>query len=125
MKKTKYKASELLEQSAEQLALRHQQRLHQMTREAVYGKRAASSRHNLWRGLRRPVAVATPALALLGVVLIWQLSQQTTNNPPALQLAADKNIPAWVKDTEVPLAVLQNIEFYQWLENELDNPNHT
>ena len=124
MKKTKYKASELLQQSAEQLAQRHQQRLHQMTREAVYGN-AVSPRNNLWCGLRWPVAVATPALAVLGVALIWQLSQQTANNQPAPQMAAGGDIPAWVQDTEVPLAVLQNIEFYQWLENELDNPNHS
>jgi len=121
MNKTRYKASELLEQSAGQLAQRHQQRLHRMTRQAVYGKRTAPA-STRWRRLRWPVTVTAPVLSVMAVIVVWQFSQPGKVTPTAATppVAAVEAVPAWVQDTRVPLAVLQNIEFYQWLENELD-----
>ncbi len=116
---TKHKPAELLQQSAEQLAQKHQQRLHAMTRAAVYGKAASRARPTLYPAWRRLVAV--PVLSLLGIALVWQLSQHSGAPHTQPQLALDDQVPAWVQDTDVPLAVLQNYDFYQWLEHELDN----
>ncbi len=114
---TRHNPAALLQQSAEQLAQKHRQRLHRMTREAVYGK-AASTRpawFSTWR-----TWVALPVLSLPGIALLWQLNQQTGAPRTQPRLALEDSVPAWVQDTEVPLAVLHNYDFYQWLEHELD-----
>lgn len=110
----------LLQQSAEQLAQRHRRRLHEMTRQAVYGQSATVS---WWSKRYWPAAIAVPALSLMAVVLVLQIERQTQPSPATL--ASNLDIPAWVEDTDVPVAVLQNMQFYQWLEHELDNPNHS
>jgi len=114
---------QLLQQGADKLAAAHQQRLHQMTRAAVYGAkpdRALSAsgpswfRENAW-------TVVAPVFSLSLLVLVWQLVQQADVAIPSPPLALKEPVPDWVKDAEVPVAVIENIEFYQWLEKELQN----
>ena len=115
---------QLLDVDAEKLAQEHQQRLHQMTRAAVYGKvkEGRKPAFALW-----PVAV--PVLSLMAITLVWQLTQQPEVSSLQPVIALKENVPEsapdWVRDADVPLAVIENVEFYQWLEKELNNEDHT
>ncbi|HHJ35129.1 MAG TPA: hypothetical protein ENJ87_05130 [Gammaproteobacteria bacterium] len=118
---------EVLQFEAEKLADLHQQRLHQMTREAIYGlpeKRYQPDNVSLRFGMNA-WSVAVPVFSLVAILLVWRMIQQpqVVSQPPPL--ASKENVPAWVKDTDVPVAVIENIEFYQWLERELENENRS
>ncbi len=120
---TNMKPTQLLQQSADQLAQKHQQRLHQMTRQAVYGAATEVRAARPW--LRWPTLIAAPLASVLTIVVVWQLSQQLDTDTMQPTMVADSTLPAWVQDTEVPVAVISNIEFYQWLEDELDKQDHS
>ncbi len=110
--------NDILQSSAERLAQKHQQRLHQMTREAVYGK---AKKQPFQFGMFSKVAVSVFSFALL--VFLWQ-AQPLQNHPPGIEnIASSTDVPQWVKDADVPVAVLENLEFYQWLEKELEKNN--
>ncbi len=110
---------QVLDKAAEKLAFEHQQRLHQMTRAAVYGEANVSRRVlALW-----PVAV--PVFSLMAITLVWQLTQQVETPSSESIVAMKKGVPHWVKDASAPLAVIENIEFYQWLEKELDHEHQS
>ena len=123
-----YKTTQLLDDSAAQLAQRHRQRLHRMTHEAVYGQRPHRMRHGAW--WRPALATGLPLAVFVSVALLLQPATQpqapdtVAQVTPALPAKVPAKVPAWVQDTGVPLAVLENIEFYQWLEHELDKKHH-
>lgn len=100
-------ASKQLDHKAEQLAQRHHQRLNEITEAAL----ATSSQRKLsWLTPQPALAFATLAIA---VSLYWMLPSPENNAlPPTLQMAV---IPDWVLDDQVPLALLESPEFYQWL----------
>ena len=113
------KAYDYLQQSAEQLAKKHQQRLHQMTRVAVFGERKKQTFHfDLF------TKVASVTFALLLMVVVWQVKPLQDASLSIDKHALNSDIPQWVQDTNVPVVVLENIEFYQWLEKELEGKNN-
>ncbi len=114
---------QVLQRDAQRLAEIHQQRLHQMTREAVYGvtkKQHSSVDAGTWFGINK-WAMVVPVFSLTAIALVLQLIQQPEISPGNPLLALKDNAPGWVKETDIPLAVIEKIEFYQWLEKELRN----
>ncbi len=109
------KANKYLDQQAENLAQRHQARLDSMRKNAL-----AQQRQIVW--WLNPIAMmAVPAatMAIL-VVSVWTPDVLLNEIEPVPVAQTAEKIPAWVADTQVPVEVLENIKFYEWLSHELN-----
>ncbi|MDQ7015740.1 MAG: hypothetical protein Q9N68_05110 [Gammaproteobacteria bacterium] len=104
------KANELLNQSAHKLAEKHQQRLRQMTLEALELAEKKPFLNSL-RFLLPPPAYAAAALLFISAGFGW-LSLQNSSESES-QIVAQ--LPEWLSDEQVPMELLENPDFYQWL----------
>ena len=108
------KANKYLDQQAEDLAQRHQIRLNAMRKKALQPQRQTV----WWLNPIAMMAVPAATVALL-IVSVWSPDTLKQAEPIPLAQTAEK-IPAWVADTQVPVEVLENIKFYEWLSHELN-----
>ena len=118
---------QVLEHHADQLAAQYHQRLRKMTHEAVYGKSTKNRGYqNIFTSLtKNPWPIFLPVASLSVVIFIWQFLHQPDVTLTNKSLTLKEKVPDWVRDTEVPVAIIENIEFYQWLEKELENENNS
>lgn len=107
-----------LDQLAQRLEQKHRTRLEAMTREALHTQPATRLPwlHPAWlKPLRLRSATATmvtafAASAALAAVLLVFLPEKPPTAPVTLA-----TLPDWVQDTDVPLTLLENMAFYDWL----------
>jgi len=103
--------SELLERQSETLGRKHQDRLEAMTRLAVDAARDSGSRR-AWSSWT--LAAGAMAAVVLTVALV--LLSPTPRQPETTLASGNRDvIPAWVEDDSVPVSLLENIEFYVWI----------
>ncbi|WP_287600046.1 hypothetical protein [Thiothrix sp.] len=108
-----------LDQFAQRLARKHQVRLEAMTRSALQVQPATARLSWLHKAWMKPaMATAFAASLALAAVLLGYLPEKK-----AIEPAAFAAMPEWVKDTEVPLTLLENIAFYDWLSQQSGNPS--
>ncbi|HEB63011.1 MAG TPA: hypothetical protein ENJ07_00870 [Gammaproteobacteria bacterium] len=106
---------ELLNQKAEQLAQRHRRRLDEMTEMAL-----ENSLQNRFNWLRPQPVLALATFAV--VVSTYSLFSTTEHSlPPSAHHSANQvaALPDWVMDDQVPLALLESPEFYDWLAKQM------
>ncbi len=111
-----------LDQIEARLSQKHQQRLNEISQKALQlgSTRPLFSLHStLIQTLIKPLPILILSSLLMLSVLIntlfeYQNIQEKSPNIPDNVLVANK-IPTWVKDTQVPLELLENMDFYVWL----------
>jgi len=116
-----------LDQSAAAMGEKHGLRLEQMTLQAV--ARYTEKPQNNYRQFAVPFAIPLAmATSLMFVVWLWWPLNDTTapqGIPPVAVTASSKaGLPEWVTDTTIPLSLLNNMEFYDWLAKQTENQNH-
>lgn len=100
-----------LDQLAQRLEQKHRRRLEAMTRSALQTQRPAPHLQWLHTAWMKPAMVTAFAASLaLAAVLLGYLPEKQ-----AIEPATVAAMPEWVKDTDVPLTLLENIAFYDWL----------
>ena len=109
--KPDYSPKDCLNSRQQTLADKHHSRLVKMTQEAL------QPQENIWRSLWMKPALATAFSLLLvtSIVILNSPEKQTGSVTP------DVNLPEWVTDTEVPLTLIENLEFYDWLAQQPEN----
>lgn len=98
-----------LDRLAQRLEQKHHARLEAMTRAALQAQRPAPRFQWLSAAWMRP-AFAT-AFVLAASITLWvayQTGKRASDAPALAQL------PTWVEDTQVPLTLLENMDFYDW-----------
>ncbi len=100
---------EYLDQRKQQLTQKHQRRLQRMTVEAIQSRE--HSWHIPWK------LVMASAFSIMLIATTAFLKKPETEQPSQ----PDMSLPAWVMDTEVPLTLIENLEFYDWLAQQPDN----
>jgi hypothetical protein len=106
-----------LDQIEARLSKKHQQRLNEITQKSLQlgSQRRLFSFHSIIKPL--PVLILTSILMssiLINTLFEYQKTQEKPENIPDNRLVATQ-IPTWVKDTQVPLELLENMDFYVWL----------
>jgi hypothetical protein len=112
---------ENLDQIEVRLSKKHQQRLNKISHKALQtgSTRQLFSFHStIIQTLIKPLPILVLSSLLMLSVLIntvfeYQKIQEKSLNIPDNVLVANK-IPTWVKDTQVPLELLENMDFYVW-----------
>lgn len=106
-----------LDQLAQRLEQKHRTRLEAMTRAALRTPRP--SRHaSRWQfPCLKPVMATGLAASAAIAALLWLSPREQT--PAMAGMAA---LPEWVADTGVPLTLLANMDFYDWLARQPNNP---
>jgi len=107
--------NKLLNQSAKNLAAKHQQRLENMTTAALQ-KAAKKPLLESFLFLLPQPAYAAAALLLVSAGVGWMTLQNQSNELIESQTTAQ--LPEWLSDDQVPMDLLENPEFYQWLANQ-------
>ncbi|HGG58358.1 MAG TPA: hypothetical protein ENK26_00375 [Gammaproteobacteria bacterium] len=108
--------AKLLERQSETLGRKHQDRLEAMTRLAVEAARDSGSRR-AWSSWT--LAAGGMAAVVLTVALV--LLSPTPRQPETTLASGNRDvIPAWVEDDSVPVSLLENIEFYVWINQSFD-----
>ncbi|MBU0656975.1 MAG: hypothetical protein KJ914_17770 [Gammaproteobacteria bacterium] len=114
-----------LDQLAQHLEQKHRHRLEAMTRATLQTPPPAVRRSWLHPALMRPLrlrsttttmVMAFAASAALAAVLLAFLPEKSPTLPVTLA-----TLPDWVKDTDVPLTLLENMAFYDWLSQQPSN----
>lgn len=108
------KLDKQLDQHSQKLAYKHLQRLHDMTKLAVY-KKSTYTLNSFFASLVKPVPIMALASIFSFAVAVSLFLDGRKGQTPTAMLQAKADIPAWVKDTDVPLDVLENLDFYVWL----------
>lgn len=109
MSKSERKLTDYLDQQAGKLASDHEQRLKQMTHDAIR-QQQAQARYSYW-----PWPVVSGVVAsgvLLFISMGWWFGEPSLNQSLP---QAQGFFPALVMDDQVPLALLEEMSFYQWL----------
>jgi len=106
------KVNKLLDQSAQRLAAKHQQRLESMTSAALQ-KDEKKPLFELFLFLLPQPAYTAAALLLISAGFGWMTLQNQSNEIIESQTTAQ--LPEWLSDDQVPMELLENPEFYQWL----------
>ncbi len=108
------KLNKRLDQHSQELSYKYQRRLHDMTQLAIEQK-SAYTLSSFFASLVKPMPMMALAsiFSFAVVVSLFLDEKKVYNSTAVLQTKAD--IPAWVKDTDVPLDVLENLDFYVWL----------
>ncbi|MDX9987402.1 MULTISPECIES: hypothetical protein [Thiothrix] len=113
------------DQLAQHLEQKHRHRLEAMTRTALQTpppSTCLSWLHLVWikplrlRSATTVMVSALAASAAIAVVLLIVLPEKSPTPPATLV-----TLPDWVKDTDVPLTLLTNMDFYDWLAQQPDN----
>jgi hypothetical protein len=108
-----------LDQLAQHLEQKHHRRLEAMTRAALQTQQPAarlSWLHPAWmkplrlRSATTAMVTALAASIALAAVLLAFLPEKSPTPPTTLA-----TLPDWVKDTDVPFTLLENMAFYDWL----------
>ncbi len=107
-----FSPGEYLDRRKQALTHKHQRRLQRMTREAMLSR--AKPWHSSW--VKPALATAFSVMLVTTFVLLKEGTENVPN--PVLQ---DADLPAWVTDTEVPLTLIENLEFYDWLAQQPEN----
>jgi hypothetical protein len=102
------------DQLAQHLGQKHRHRLETMTRAALQIPPPITRLS--W--MKPAMLTAFAASATLAVVLLIVLPEKSPTPPATLV-----TLPDWVKDTDVPLTLLTNMDFYDWLAQQPDNPS--
>ena len=104
-KKPHLSPKDSLDDREQALAQKHQRQLHSMTQEALL------SRQKNW---------FKPAMATaFSIMLVTTLVLINTSDNPGEQV--DPDLPVWVTDTNVPLNLIEHLEFYDWLAQQPEN----
>ncbi len=106
--------SEQLDQKAKELAFKHQKRLHEMTALAVNQQSAYTFPSLIASFLKPAPMMALASVLSVAVALSIFLGKQDVQKSSGI-VQARADMPAWVKDTDVPLDILENMDFYVWL----------
>ncbi len=105
---------DILDRRQQALANKHSARLHRMTQEALQLQPSPSS---LWQSawLKPTVATAFSLMLVTSIIFLNPANKKTHT------LELDSHLPEWVTDTEVPLTLIENLEFYDWLAQQPEN----
>lgn len=108
-----------LDQLAQHLEQKHRTRLDAMTRAALQAPQPTPRGQWLSAVWLKPAMITAFAasIATAAVLLVYLPGKKPAE--PATFAA----LPAWVTDTDIPLTLLENIEFYDWLSQQPGNPN--
>jgi len=121
---------QLLDQSATTMGERHRLRLEQMTVQSVahYSTLSSTLSSTLPQRNYRPFALPFAMAASLMFVfwLWWPLKHETTpQSIPVVAVTTTPNaaVPEWVTDTAIPISLLKNMKFYDWLAKQEEKQN--
>ncbi len=108
-----------LDARSEELARKHHRRLQSMTYAALDTRLRKQERHWLKTGFAAAAGTALSLAVAIGIGLQLQGTEDTRQSQIAtLERQPDalmENLPPWVKDTDTPVELIENLEFYQWL----------
>ncbi|MFV2057274.1 MAG: hypothetical protein ACC707_12450 [Thiohalomonadales bacterium] len=123
----------ILDQAAQNLSTRHAARLDKMTENAeAYYIDKKQHRHRLWHQyqfkynhLTLPIVMASSALFVLWLIgSNWQGTRLHNDPIVASTPLVDTAVPGWVLDTKVPISLLKNSAFYDWLAEQEEANKH-
>jgi len=108
------RAVNYLDQKELSLAQKYQQRLNKITTLALSNVSLYSL--SLWvkQWLTPAPMMAVASVFAISVAVVFYFEQQGQLLPPD-NLQVNAKLPTWVKDTDVPLELLENMDFYVWL----------
>jgi hypothetical protein len=125
------KVAKILHKKAQKLAEKHQAHLDAMSEEVLQAFVAQAAvkpvtirvreGKTLINLITKPASIAFVSLCLLSVaILFWannnhQPMQGDINSALIQANAIPSTLPSWVKDTNIPLELLENMDFYVWL----------
>jgi hypothetical protein len=110
-RKTPITPNEYLDQHTQRLAKKHQRRLQTMTFEAIDS--LPKKRRSIWF---KPVLASAFTVAIIATTLLLQNTEK-----PIVATA----LPAWVMDTETPVTLIENLDFYDWLAQQTEQQYST
>ncbi len=112
--KLPFTPNEHLDQHEQALAKKHQQRLRAMTQEALYPQQQPW--HASWV---KPAMVTAFSVLLVSTVIFLKapvsINPNTDSAIPPQSMPLSMPLPEWVMDTDIPLTLIENLEFYDWL----------
>lgn len=98
-----------LEGRKQELSQKYQRQLYRMTQEALQ-----SQKNNAQKSWFMPVMAATFSILLVTTLVLLNTSDQSSEQ-------TETDLPTWVTDTNVPLNLIENLEFYDWLAQQPEN----
>jgi len=113
--KHQYSAQQWLDHRSEELGKKHSRTLLDMTDQALN----SASRKNIFE-LSQPTLAWTFSVLLVMGVMFNVYDQASLKTEP--KIAA---LPAWVSDTQVPVPVIEQLKFYTWLAQHIEENNET
>ena len=106
-----------LDQLAQRLEQKHRLRLDAMTRAALQAPQPAPRVQWLSAVWLKPAMITAFTASIAVAVVLLIVLPEKSPTPPATLVT----LPDWVKDTDVPLTLLTNMDFYDWLAQQPDN----
>ena len=103
-------SSEYLEKRKHALTQKHTHRLHRMTQEALESRQNKRFQF-VWV---KPVLATAFSILLLVAVMLFKVPENP-QQPVGQSASIMAKLPEWVTDTQVPLSLIENLEFYEWL----------
>lgn len=100
---------EYLEGRKQTLTQKHQRHLHRMTQEALQ-----SQENNNQKSWFKPAMATAFSVMLVTTLVLLNTSDKSSEQ-------SETDLPAWVTDTNVPLNLIENLEFYDWLAQQPEN----
>lgn len=105
---------EHLEQRGQALAQKHHRRLQKMTHQALESQQ---TKHSRWI---KPTMATTFSLLLITTVVFLYKQDNQHNNALEKHVSTTQPLPIWLIDTNVPITLIENLEFYHWLSQQTD-----
>ena len=110
--------NEYLDQRAQDLAEKHQQRLQAMTFQTMAPPR--QPRKVAWI---KPTLASVFSLAIIATAVFWHNAEKPTTVVTTVlpALPALSVLPTWVMDTKTPDTLIENLDFYDWLAQQTEH----
>ena len=109
--------TERLNQREQALAKKHYYRLQQMTERAIQAPQKKPL-VPLASWIKPTFATAFSILLITTVVFLYQYEEE---KPLTSSLTTLPELPVWIADTDIPVTLIENIDFYHWLSQQTDN----
>jgi len=108
-------AKQWLDHRSDQLGKKHFSALDYMTDQALMPKQKI----HFFMQYKAVMAIAFSVLLVMGIMFNVN-NQSLVNTEPKMA-----TLPAWVSDTQVPVPVIEQLKFYTWLAQQLEDNNET
>lgn len=110
-------AKKRLNERKQALAKKHHYRLQQMTERAIQAPQKKPL-VPLASWIKPTFATAFSIFLITTVMFLYQYEAE---KPITASLAPLPKLPVWVTDTDTPVTLIENIDFYHWLSQQTDN----